>query len=133
MWWFFTLIMISSYTANLAAFLTIDRMEIEIENVEDLSKQTKIKYGAVADASTVAFFKVRPPLFLFLLGKPISFSLSLALAVQNRCICYYYCVTKKKKISAVFHFPLTLTSPLASPQNTRAQPSLSLSFSLSLF
>ncbi|KAK6631710.1 hypothetical protein RUM43_013774 [Polyplax serrata] len=57
MWWFFTLIMISSYTANLAAFLTIDRMEIEIDNVEDLAKQTKIKYGAVADASTAAFFK----------------------------------------------------------------------------
>ncbi|TRY77216.1 hypothetical protein TCAL_17031 [Tigriopus californicus] len=27
MWWFFTLIMISSYTANLAAFLTVERME----------------------------------------------------------------------------------------------------------
>lgn len=55
--------MISSYTANLAAFLTIDRMEIEIDNVEDLAKQTKIKYGAVADASTAAFFKVRRCLY----------------------------------------------------------------------
>ena len=25
-WWFFTLIIISSYTANLAAFLTVERM-----------------------------------------------------------------------------------------------------------
>lgn len=58
MWWFFTLIMISSYTANLAAFLTLDRMEIEISSAEDLSKQTMIKYGAVAEASTTAFFKV---------------------------------------------------------------------------
>jgi hypothetical protein len=26
-WWFFTLILISSYTANLAAFLTVERLE----------------------------------------------------------------------------------------------------------
>jgi hypothetical protein len=36
MWWFFTLIMISSYTANLAAFLTVERMESPIESAEDL-------------------------------------------------------------------------------------------------
>lgn len=38
MWWFFTLIMISSYTANLAAFLTVERMESPIESAEDLVK-----------------------------------------------------------------------------------------------
>ena len=40
---FFTLILISSYTANLAAFLTVQRMQTPMENVEDLSKQTEIK------------------------------------------------------------------------------------------
>ena len=38
-WWFFTLIMISSYTANLAAFLTVERMESPIESAEDLARQ----------------------------------------------------------------------------------------------
>ena len=38
LWWFFTLIMISSYTANLAAFLTVERMESPIESAEDLAK-----------------------------------------------------------------------------------------------
>ncbi|XP_011304733.1 glutamate receptor ionotropic, kainate 2 isoform X6 [Fopius arisanus] len=57
MWWFFTLIMISSYTANLAAFLTVERMESPIEGAEDLAKQTKIKYGALAGGSTAAFFR----------------------------------------------------------------------------
>lgn len=62
MWWFFTLIMvrfwlilkcenktflrhkflldfqISSYTANLAAFLTVERMDSPIESAEDLAK-----------------------------------------------------------------------------------------------
>ena len=38
LWWFFTLIMISSYAANLAAFLTVERMESPIESAEDLAK-----------------------------------------------------------------------------------------------
>nr|QGW50663.1 ionotropic receptor 21 [Propsilocerus akamusi] len=57
MWWFFTLIMISSYTANLAAFLTVERMDSPIESAEDLAKQTKIKYGALKGGSTVSFFR----------------------------------------------------------------------------
>ncbi|XP_017787964.1 PREDICTED: glutamate receptor ionotropic, kainate 2-like isoform X1 [Habropoda laboriosa] len=57
MWWFFTLIMVSSYTANLAAFLTVDKMDNPIKGVEDLAKQTKIKYGAVLGGSTSAFFR----------------------------------------------------------------------------
>ncbi|ELU11963.1 hypothetical protein CAPTEDRAFT_183778 [Capitella teleta] len=57
MWWFFTLIMISSYTANLAAFLTVERMTSPIENADDLSKQTEIKYGSVYGGSTMTFFK----------------------------------------------------------------------------
>lgn len=57
MWWFFTLIMISSYTANLAAFLTVERMDSPIESAEDLAKQTKIKYGVLNGGSTASFFR----------------------------------------------------------------------------
>jgi ionotropic glutamate receptor len=57
-WAFFTLILISSYTANLAAFLTVQRLQTPIENVEDLSKQTEIKYGTVKSGATEQFFKV---------------------------------------------------------------------------
>ncbi|CAH1408164.1 unnamed protein product [Nezara viridula] len=46
-WWFFTLIIISSYTANLAAFLTVERMITPIENAEDLAGQTEIAYGTL--------------------------------------------------------------------------------------
>ncbi|XP_061424119.1 glutamate receptor ionotropic, kainate 2-like isoform X3 [Lethenteron reissneri] len=56
-WWFFTLIIISSYTANLAAFLTVERMESPISSADDLAKQTRIEYGAVRDGSTMTFFK----------------------------------------------------------------------------
>ncbi|XP_031639839.1 glutamate receptor ionotropic, kainate 2-like, partial [Contarinia nasturtii] len=56
-WWFFALIVISSYTANLAAFLTKERMEESISGVEDLSVQNKIRYGLQRGGSTEAFFK----------------------------------------------------------------------------
>lgn len=57
MWWFFTLIMISSYTANLAAFLTVERMDSPIESAEDLAKQTKIRYGVLGGGSSASFFR----------------------------------------------------------------------------
>lgn len=57
-WWFFTLIIISSYTANLAAFLTIERMDVSINSVDDLAKQTEIRYGITANGSTQSFFSV---------------------------------------------------------------------------
>ncbi|CAG0921786.1 unnamed protein product [Notodromas monacha] len=57
MWWFFTLIMISSYTANLAAFLTVEQLESPIESAADLANQDKIKYGCLAGGSTFSFFR----------------------------------------------------------------------------
>jgi len=57
MWFFFALIMISSYTANLAAFLTVETLERPIENVEQLANQNEIKYGAVKTGSTRKFFE----------------------------------------------------------------------------
>ncbi|XP_061683572.1 glutamate receptor ionotropic, kainate 4 isoform X3 [Syngnathoides biaculeatus] len=55
--WAFTLIIISSYTANLAAFLTVQRMEVPIESVDDLADQTAIEYGTMHGGSTMTFFQ----------------------------------------------------------------------------
>jgi len=57
MWFFFALIMISSYTANLAAFLTVETLERPIEQAKDLLNQDVIKYGAVRGGSTAGFFE----------------------------------------------------------------------------
>ncbi|CAF1077261.1 unnamed protein product [Adineta steineri] len=57
LWAFFTLILVSSYTANLAAFLTVQRMQTPIENAEDLAGQTKIAYGVQRGGSTENFFR----------------------------------------------------------------------------
>lgn len=69
LWFFFALIVTSSYTANLAAFLTMERMDVSIENAEDLARQNKIKYGAVLGGSTLSFFKVKILLVLMCLAK----------------------------------------------------------------
>ena len=49
--------MISSYTANLAAFLTTQLMDESIDSADDLVRQSKVKYGAVKGGSTSSFFK----------------------------------------------------------------------------
>jgi len=56
-WWFFTLIIISSYTANLAAFLTVERMASPIESAQDLAEQREISYGTLESGSTMTFFR----------------------------------------------------------------------------
>lgn len=58
--WAFTLIIISSYTANLAAFLTVQRMDVPIESVDDLADQTTIEYGTIHGGSSMTFFQVKP-------------------------------------------------------------------------
>nr|CAH7759919.1 unnamed protein product [Callosobruchus chinensis] len=56
-WWFFTLILISSYTANLAAFLTVERMVAPINSAEDLASQTEVEYGTLYHGATWDFFR----------------------------------------------------------------------------
>ncbi|XP_075989373.1 glutamate receptor ionotropic, kainate 2 [Anticarsia gemmatalis] len=56
-WWFFTLIILSSYTANLAAFLTVERTVLPIQSAADLAAQSTIQYGTLNGGSTMSFFR----------------------------------------------------------------------------
>ena len=58
LWYMFTTIMVSAYTANLAASLTAERMDTPIQNVKDLADQNEISYGCVKGGSTCSFFMV---------------------------------------------------------------------------
>ena len=58
-WWFFTLILISSYTANFAAVRTVNRMVLPIKSADDLSNQKEVQYGTLKLGSTWEFFRVR--------------------------------------------------------------------------
>lgn len=64
-WWFFTLIMVSSYTANLAAFLVVPNKVSDFSEAMDLincsisMEQCPIQgFGAKGKGSTINFFKV---------------------------------------------------------------------------
>lgn len=71
-WWFFTLIMVSSYTANLAACLTIDNPQVIIKGVETLRECAKseegcpIKFGAKQGGSTLKYFEVIFTIYLII-------------------------------------------------------------------
>ncbi|XP_050461377.1 glutamate receptor ionotropic, kainate 2-like [Cataglyphis hispanica] len=56
-WWFFTLIITSTYTANLAAALSTKSVVWPFKTAEELAYQQKIKYGAKKGGSTLSFFK----------------------------------------------------------------------------
>lgn len=58
--------MVSSYTANLAAFLTVESVSSPIKSAEDLKDchdpefKCPVQFGAKRGGSTVNFFKVKP-------------------------------------------------------------------------
>uniref|UniRef100_A0A3Q3ALC1 Glutamate receptor n=1 Tax=Kryptolebias marmoratus TaxID=37003 RepID=A0A3Q3ALC1_KRYMA len=55
-WWLFTLIVCSSYTANLAAYLTVSRMDHAIRSFQDLARQIDVDYGTVRDSAVYDYF-----------------------------------------------------------------------------
>ncbi|XP_066943242.1 ionotropic receptor 25a [Macrobrachium rosenbergii] len=56
-WWLFGFIIIASYTANLAAFLTVSRLDTPIESLDDLANQYKVQYAPVNGTSTMTYFE----------------------------------------------------------------------------
>uniref|UniRef100_A0A5S6QRI5 Glutamate receptor n=1 Tax=Trichuris muris TaxID=70415 RepID=A0A5S6QRI5_TRIMR len=56
-WWLFGFIIIASYTANLAAFLTVSRIETKISDLNDLSRQYKVKYAVIKGSSAESYFR----------------------------------------------------------------------------
>ena len=59
-WFFFALVIVATYTANLAAFLTVKSFEDTIRSLDDLAAQTETIYGTVKDTSITEFFATSP-------------------------------------------------------------------------
>ena len=59
-WFFFALLIVATYTANLAAFLTVRNFEDSIQSLDDLVAQTETIYGTVKDTSITEFFETSP-------------------------------------------------------------------------
>ncbi|XP_066549590.1 glutamate receptor ionotropic, delta-1 [Amia ocellicauda] len=58
-WWLFTLIVCSSYTANLAAYLTVSRMDNTVRTFQDLARQMEVTYGTVKDSAVYDYFRAK--------------------------------------------------------------------------
>ena len=56
-WWMTGTIFVATYTANLAAFLTISKNANTIRSLEDLVNQDEIKYGTVQSSQPSQFFE----------------------------------------------------------------------------
>ena len=104
-WWFFTLITISSYTANLAAFLTFEKLNTPISTVDDLVKQDKIKYGIQKSGSTYDFFNVSKTYItqLYIIGYYMSFYFFILFLAFDFC---WFCVVIR------FFIPATTANDL---------------------
>lgn len=61
LWWFFTLIMVSTYQANLAASLTVETKYMSFSDINGLVEKVEkgeIIAGAKAGGATANFFRV---------------------------------------------------------------------------
>ncbi|XP_016937160.2 glutamate receptor ionotropic, kainate 3 isoform X1 [Drosophila suzukii] len=55
-YWLFVVLMLATFTANLAAFLTVERMQTPVQSLEQLARQSRINYTVVRDSDTHQYF-----------------------------------------------------------------------------
>lgn len=56
-WWLFGFIIIASYTANLAAFLTVSRLDSPVNSLDDLATQYKVQYAPQNGTDVATYFE----------------------------------------------------------------------------
>lgn len=55
-YWLFVVLMLATFTANLAAFLTVERMQTPVQSLEQLARQSRINYTVVEGSDTHSYF-----------------------------------------------------------------------------
>lgn len=48
--------MLATFTANLAAFLTVERMQSPVQSLDQLARQSRINYSVVRDSDVHRYF-----------------------------------------------------------------------------
>ena len=56
-YWLFVVLMLATFTANLAAFLTVERMQDTVRSLEELNRQSKINYTVMEDSPYLEYFE----------------------------------------------------------------------------
>ncbi|XP_046753834.1 ionotropic receptor 25a isoform X1 [Diprion similis] len=55
-YWLFVVLMLATFTANLAAFLTVERMQSPVQSLEQLARQSRINYTVLANSHVHQYF-----------------------------------------------------------------------------
>ncbi|KAJ2938705.1 hypothetical protein O0L34_g12034 [Tuta absoluta] len=55
-YWLFVVLMLATFTANLAAFLTVERMQTPVSSLEQLARQSRINYTVVEGSTIHQYF-----------------------------------------------------------------------------
>lgn len=55
-YWLFVVLMLATFTANLAAFLTVERMKTPVQSLDQLARQSRINYTVVEGSDVHQFF-----------------------------------------------------------------------------
>jgi len=56
-YWLFIVLMLATFTANLAAFLTVERMQTTVQSLEELARQSRINYTTTNNSPYLEYFK----------------------------------------------------------------------------
>ncbi|XP_066907867.1 ionotropic receptor 25a [Halyomorpha halys] len=56
-YWLFVVLMLATFTANLAAFLTVERMQSPVQSLKHLARQSRINYTVVKDSDAHNYFR----------------------------------------------------------------------------
>ena len=62
-WWVFVVLVVSCYTANLAAFLTVTSIGTTINTLEELMAQSQVQVGMVKNGGVHQMLKVMTSIF----------------------------------------------------------------------
>nr|XP_045609615.1 ionotropic receptor 25a-like [Procambarus clarkii] len=55
-YWLFVVLMLATFTANLAAFLTVERMQTPVSSLDELAGQSKINYTVLQSSAIYQYF-----------------------------------------------------------------------------
>ncbi|NP_001273813.1 glutamate receptor ionotropic, kainate 4-like precursor [Musca domestica] len=123
-WWLFGFIIIASYTANLAAFLTVSRLDTPVESLDDLAKQYKILYAPLNGSSAMVYFERMANIeqMFYEIWKDLSLNDSLSPLERSRLAVWDYPVsdkyTKMWQAMQEAQLPATLDEAVARVRNS---------------
>ena len=55
--WFFSIVVVATYTGNLIAFLAVNKVRMPFDTLESMIKQTSVKYGPASGVALVMLFR----------------------------------------------------------------------------